>query len=102
MDKTGCAELQSRVMAATIEIKVPDILARALGGEGGELPRRTLEAATLQQYAAGKITHAEVGEILGLDRWETDALLKRREVFPPDFESEFQDDLKQLRQVLGE
>jgi hypothetical protein len=88
-------------MAATIEIKVPDTLARALGGERSELPRRTLEAATLQQYAAGKITHAEVAEILGLSRWETDALLKRKDVFPPGFEEEYADDLNRLRQVLG-
>jgi hypothetical protein len=89
-------------MAAMIEIKIPETLARALGGENANLPQRTLEAATLQQYSAGKITHAQVGEILGLDRWETDALLKKHQVFPPDFDAEFKDDLIKLRQALQE
>jgi hypothetical protein len=87
-------------MAATIEIKIPEALARALGGEPSNLPQRTIEAATLQQYAAGKITHAQVGEILGLDRWQTDALLQKQNVFPPGFDEEFKDDLNRLRQAV--
>jgi hypothetical protein len=89
-------------MAAIIELNLPDALARALGGNTAELPRRTLEAATLQQYAAGKITHAEVAEILGISRWETDALLKAKNVFPAGFDQEFENDLKELRRAIGE
>ena len=89
-------------MAARIELKLPDALTRALGGNNAELPRRILEAATFQQYAAGKITHAEVAEILGISRWETDALLKTRDVYPPGFDQEFENDLKELRQAIGE
>jgi hypothetical protein len=63
-------------MAAVIEISLPDALVRALGTVPAELPRKTLEALAAQAYRSGKVTHAQVAEILGYDRFQTDAFLK--------------------------
>jgi hypothetical protein len=80
-------------MAVTITLEVPDTLAIALGGAGADLARRILEAATAQQFCEGNITHAQVAEILGLSRWETDAFLKAREAFHPVDVADFANDL---------
>ncbi|MBM3881814.1 MAG: UPF0175 family protein [Verrucomicrobia bacterium] len=86
-------------MSATIEISLPDPLLKALGDEPAELPRRTLEALVAQAYRAGRITHAQAGEILQLDRWQTDAFLKTAQAFRPSAAEEFAADLAALRRV---
>lgn len=86
-------------MAATVEISVPDRLVKALGAERTELPRRTLEALIVQAYRKGRITHAEVGELLGLDRFATDGFLKDAQAFRPRESEAFDSDLERLRRI---
>ncbi|HEX7862880.1 MAG TPA: UPF0175 family protein [Verrucomicrobiae bacterium] len=86
-------------MAATIEISVPDTLLRALGAEADELPRQTLEALVVQAYRKGQITHAQVGEFLGLGRFETDDFLKASQAFRARENEEFASDLERLRRI---
>lgn len=86
-------------MAATVEISVPDTLIRALGGQPDELPRQTLEALIIQAYRKGQITHAQVGELLDLDRWETDGFLKNAQAFRTRESEEFASDLERLRRI---
>jgi hypothetical protein len=86
-------------MAATVEILVPDALVKALGAEPDELPRQTLEALIVQAYRKGQITHAQVGELLGLERFETDAFLKDAQAFRTCEGEEFASDLERLRHM---
>ena len=86
-------------MSATIEISLPDALVKALGGDPEDLSRQALEALVAQAYRAGNLTHAQAGEILGLDRWQTDAFLKRAKAFRPDEIEEFGSDLAALRRI---
>lgn len=88
-------------MAATVEISVPDTLILALGGDSEELPRQTLEALILHAYRKGQLTHAQVGELLGLNRFETDAFLKDSEAFRLDESQEFAEDLERLRRICS-
>jgi len=86
-------------MAATVEISVPDTLLKALGAQPDELPRQTLEALIVQAYRKGQITHAQVSEMLDLDRWETDGFLKNAQAFRSRESEEFSSDLERLRSV---
>ena len=86
-------------MSATIEISLPDSLVKALGANPAELPRKTLEALAVQSYRAGKLSHAQVGEILGLDRWQADAFLKSAQAHRPWESEEFASDLDKLRSL---
>ena len=86
-------------MAATVEISVPDSLIKALGAQPEELPRQTLEALIVQAYRKGQITHAQVGELLHLDRWGTDAFLKSAQAFRARESEEFASDLERLRRI---
>ena len=87
-------------MAATVEISVPDTLVTALGAQPANLPQQTLEALIIHAYRNGKITHAQVGELLDLDRWETDAFLKQAQAFRAGENEEFATDLERLRRQL--
>ena len=86
-------------MAATVEISVPDTLIKALGARPEELPQQTLEALIVQVYRKGKITHAQVGELLALDCWQTDASLKSAQAFRPQENEDFSSDLERLRKI---
>ena len=86
-------------MAATIEISVPDALIKALGAAPEELPHQTLEALIVQAYRKGQVTHAQVGELLDLDRWQTDRFLKNAQAFRDHESEEFSSDLERLRKI---
>jgi hypothetical protein len=86
-------------MSATIEISLPDALVKALDAKAGELPRKTLEALVAQSYRSGKISHADAGELLGFDRWQTDAFLKSAQAYRPGEGEEFGRDLATVRKV---
>ncbi len=86
-------------MAATFEISVPDTLVKALGAEPDDLPRQTLEALIVQAFRKGQITHAQVGELLELNRFETDGFLKNAQAFRLSEGEEFSSDLESLRRI---
>ncbi|MGB3491134.1 MAG: UPF0175 family protein [Elainellaceae cyanobacterium] len=59
-----------------ITIDLPDEIIRHFSRD--RLTREILEALVIQAYQSEKITHAEVGRILGLSsRWTVDAFLKQ-------------------------
>ena len=89
-------------MSATIEISLPDALVKALGAKPAELPRRTLEALVIQSFRSGQLSHAQVSEALGLDRWQTDAFLNNAQAFRPWNPEEFAADLRTLQDIAKE
>jgi hypothetical protein len=88
-------------MAATIEISVPDDLIKAIGASPSDLPRRAFEAMVSEAYRVGNISHAQVGEMLGLDRWKTDAFLKKAQAHRACEREEFSGDLATLRKLAA-
>jgi Uncharacterised protein family (UPF0175) len=84
-------------MSATVEISIPDALLKALGSQPEDLARRTLEALVVQAYRQGRITHAQVGELLNLNRWATDDFLRNAQAFRSSEHDEFSSDLDNLR-----
>jgi hypothetical protein len=86
-------------MAATFEISVPDDLVKAIGANASDLPRRAFEAMVSEAYRMGRISHAQAGEMLGLDRWQTDAFLNGSQAYRAGESAEFYGDLATLRSV---
>jgi hypothetical protein len=91
--------VQNEGMSATIEISVPDELARVIGATPADLPRRAFEALVSAAYRSGRITHAQVGKMLELDRWQTDAFLKEGRSFRVCEGEDFANDLATLRSL---
>jgi hypothetical protein len=67
-------------MTLTLTIDLPPELERALQASSGETNRTAREALALSLFREGRLAHADLGRALGLDRFETDALLKRNQV----------------------
>ena len=77
-NRVNCRQEQ----AINVAIDIPDEIGRALGAPAGDVSRAVLEAVAVEGYRSGKITPAQVQQMLGLSsRWETEAFLRRAEAF---------------------
>jgi len=87
-------------MALTIQL--PAEIERNLRRDLGNLDRAGKEAMLVELYRQDKLTHYELSQALGLDRFEADALLKQHNVTEdlPTAE-ELADDLERLTQAIG-
>ena len=87
-------------MALTIQL--PSELEEALRREFGDLDQAAKEALLVELYRQDKLTQYEVPQALGLERFETDALLKKHNVTEdlPTAE-ELAEDLRRLTQLVG-
>jgi len=60
-----------------IRIDVPIELEEQLRAEFADLDGAAREAMGVELFRQGKLTHAQLGRLLGLSRYETDGVLKR-------------------------
>ena len=68
-------------MAVTVTFQLPDDVASQLSLEGRDLSRAAFEAFAVEEYRAERLSHAELGQLLRLSRWEVGALLKTHQVW---------------------
>ncbi len=65
-----------------ITLHIPDDVAQRLSASGSELSRRALEAFGVEEYKAGRLTEAQLRQLLGFQtRQELDGFLKTHEVW---------------------
>jgi hypothetical protein len=65
-----------------LTLHIPDDVARRLSAAGGDLSRRALEAFALEEHKAGRLTEAQLRQVLGFEtRDEVDGFLKAHEVW---------------------
>ena len=62
----------------SVTINLPEEIEQHLESEWGNLPRRALEALAVEGYRSGALSAGQMGEMLSLSLWETEALLKQR------------------------
>jgi hypothetical protein len=81
-----------------LTISVPDELLEALSAKGKDLSRAALESLLTDAYRQQKISHAQLGRLLGLETpMEVDAFLKDRGI-----ELEYSaEDLERDRETLN-
>ncbi|MBW3543610.1 MAG: UPF0175 family protein [Planctomycetes bacterium] len=84
-------------MALQVTLDLPTDVEERLRRESATLDADVQEAFALELFRRGKLTHFELSRVLGLDRVETDALLKQRGIFEQSLTSE---DVEQDRQTL--
>lgn len=81
-----------------INIDLPDELIQHFNHD--RLAREILEALVIQTYQNEKITHSEVGRILGLSsRWAVDAFLKQHNADLHYDEADLEGDRTTLQQL---
>lgn len=80
-----------------IAVDLPEEIAKRLQAAWRNVPRGALEAVALEGYRDGTLTRDEVGHLLALSFWETEAFLKERQAYLAYAE----EDLEQDRSDLG-
>ena len=68
-------------MPVTFTVEIPDDLAQILGGDTRDLSRAALVALAVEAYRARRLSDSEFRRILGLTRFEADAVLKAHGVW---------------------
>jgi predicted HTH domain antitoxin len=65
-----------------VAIEIPDEVGRALALHGNDVSQAVLEAVAIEAYRSGRVTPAQVQQMLGLrSRWQTETFLRRAEAF---------------------
>ncbi|HBY61769.1 MAG TPA: hypothetical protein DEH78_18250 [Solibacterales bacterium] len=64
-----------------VAIELPEDIAQLLQASWKDMPRGALEAIALEGYRTQALTRGQVGRLLGLDFWETEAFLKERQAY---------------------
>jgi predicted HTH domain antitoxin len=63
-----------------VNMEMPDQVARQWGETPDVVSRHVMEDAAVEGYRAGRLTQRQVGSMLGLDYWQTEAFLSERAV----------------------
>ena len=63
-----------------ITINLPEDIAGVFSANGESIEREILEATALEGYRTVRLSHAQVGRMLGLNRFEVDEFFKNHEV----------------------
>ena len=61
--------------------------------------RGALEAVALEGYRDGSLTRDQVGRLLGLSFWDTEAFLKERQAYLSYDEGDFEQDRRDLDRI---
>jgi hypothetical protein len=63
-----------------VTVELPDQVARHWGETPDAVGRHVLEDAAIEGYRAGRLSQRQVGAMLRLDYWQTEAFLQGRGV----------------------
>lgn len=83
-----------------IALELPEDIAKHLEDAWRDVSRGTLEAVAIEGYRNGVLTRGEVGRLLGLTFWETEAFLKERQAYLAYTEEDFEQDRRDLDRLM--
>jgi len=63
-----------------VTVELPDPIALQWGETPEAVGHQVLENAAIEGYRTGRLSHRQIGQMLSLDFWQTDALLQERGV----------------------
>jgi len=89
-------------MPLNVTLDFPTDVEEKLRRETPNLDADVKEAYALELFRRGRLSHCELSRVLGLDRFETDAYLKRHNVFEGSLTmADLEADRQTLDRVLG-
>lgn len=83
-----------------IDVELPEEIAKRLQVEWKDLSRGALEAIAVEGYRDGALTRDQVGQLLGLSFWDTEAFLKRRHALLQYTDEDLEQDRRDIDRVL--
>ena len=85
----------------TLTIHIPKLAEEALRQAFGEaLGQEAKEALAVEAFRRGKLSLGQLAEVLGIDTYQADGLLKSRGVMLDDSLAQFDSELAALNQLL--
>jgi len=84
-----------------VTVSMPDRVARQWGDTPDDIARHVVEDAAIEGYRAGRLSHRQVGELLGLDYWQTESFFKERGVPVNYSATDLDADNMTLEKILG-
>jgi predicted HTH domain antitoxin len=84
-----------------VTFELPESLAHAFGETPEARGRRLMEDAAVEEYRIGQLSQRQVGEMLGLDYWQTEQFLAGRNVPLNYFLGDLEADRATLDEILG-
>jgi predicted HTH domain antitoxin len=84
-----------------VTVEMPDQVARQWGETPDAVSRHVMEDAAIEGYRAGRLSQRQVGQMLGLDYWQTETFLTVRGVPLSYSAAELQADKATLERILG-
>ena len=89
-------------MNIKLTVNLPPEVEQQLQAESGDLSSVVRESFAINLFSRGILAHHELGQVLDLDRFETDALLKRNNVTEYTLSHEDIDaDASSLKEFIG-
>ncbi len=89
-------------MALNVRLELPPDVEEKLRRQTTDLDADVKEAYVLELFRRGRLSHCELSHVLGLDRLETDAYLKRHNVFEGSLTmADLEDDRRTLSRVMN-
>lgn len=85
-------------MSLTLTLDLPPELEERLRRETQNLNAEVKEAYALELYRQRRLSHYELSHVLGLDRFQTSALLQRHRIYEGSITME---DLEEQRETLN-
>jgi predicted HTH domain antitoxin len=82
-----------------IAVDLPEEIAKRLELAWRDVPRGALEAVALEGYRDGTLTRDQVGQLLNLSFWETEAFLKDRQAYLAYAEEDVEQDRSDLERT---
>jgi predicted HTH domain antitoxin len=90
-------------MSLTVRLDLPPDVEEKLRQQAANLDEEVKEAYALELFRKGRLTHYELSRVLRLDRFQTDAFLKRHNVFEGSMTMEdLETDRQTLRNLLSD
>jgi predicted HTH domain antitoxin len=84
-----------------VTVRLPDNIARQLSQVPGDIPRRILEAVAIEGYRSEQLSRGQVSELLELNFWETEAVLKKHGAYLHYSKEDLEQDASANEKVLG-
>jgi hypothetical protein len=84
-----------------VTVKLPDNVARSFGETTADISRHLLENAAVEGYRAGRLSHRQVGDMLGLDYWGAENFLRDHRVPLNYTVADLEADRATLDKILG-
>jgi predicted HTH domain antitoxin len=82
-----------------IAVDLPEDIAKRLEAAWPDVSRGALEAVALEGYREGALSRDQVGRLLGLSLWDTEAFLKERQAYLAYSEEDLEQDRRDLDRI---